>query len=387
MRKLVEQDKVFAMVGSLGDSAHPGTWDCLNEKGVPDILTSIGSHMFGTDADGACDLGDVCTDDPNNDADSDGICVGSGYLPPKTGDNDNCPETPNPDQTNTDVIVNPPGDALGDACDPDDDNDTVMDGDDADLLDPYVCRDLDSDSCDDCSVLGQPDVSDDGTDTDADGACNAGDPDDDNDTVLDGDDADLLDPYVCRDLDSDSCDDCSVLGQPDVSQDGTDTDSDGACDAGDPDDDNDTVMDGDDADPLDPYVCRDLDSDTCDDCSVLGVADPSNDGTDTDSDGLCDAGDSDDDNDGFDDPVEVYLSTDPLAACPLVVGSHDAWPLDANMDRAITVVGDILNFAGRIGATPDSPEWWQRLDLDMDNFITVVGDALMYTGMIGENCT
>jgi branched-chain amino acid transport system substrate-binding protein len=52
VRKLVEQDKVFAMVGSLGDGAHPGTWDYLNEKGVPDILTSIGSHMFGADPQG-----------------------------------------------------------------------------------------------------------------------------------------------------------------------------------------------------------------------------------------------------------------------------------------------------------------------------------------------
>ncbi len=52
VRKLVEQDKVFAMVGSLGDGAHPGTWDYLNENGVPDILTSIGSHMFGADPEG-----------------------------------------------------------------------------------------------------------------------------------------------------------------------------------------------------------------------------------------------------------------------------------------------------------------------------------------------
>jgi branched-chain amino acid transport system substrate-binding protein len=52
VRKLVEQEKVFAMVGSLGDSAHPGTWDYLNENGVPDILTSVGSHMFGADVEG-----------------------------------------------------------------------------------------------------------------------------------------------------------------------------------------------------------------------------------------------------------------------------------------------------------------------------------------------
>ncbi|KPJ51324.1 MAG: hypothetical protein AMJ38_00820 [Dehalococcoidia bacterium DG_22] len=52
VRKLVEQDEVFAMIGSLGDSPHPATWDYLNENGVPDILVSVGSHMFGTDPEG-----------------------------------------------------------------------------------------------------------------------------------------------------------------------------------------------------------------------------------------------------------------------------------------------------------------------------------------------
>jgi branched-chain amino acid transport system substrate-binding protein len=49
VRKLVEEDKVFAMVGSLGDSPHPATWDYLNENEVPDILVSVGSDMFGRD--------------------------------------------------------------------------------------------------------------------------------------------------------------------------------------------------------------------------------------------------------------------------------------------------------------------------------------------------
>jgi branched-chain amino acid transport system substrate-binding protein len=52
VRKLVEEDKVFAMVGSLGDSPHPATWDYLNENEVPDILVSVGSHMFGADPEG-----------------------------------------------------------------------------------------------------------------------------------------------------------------------------------------------------------------------------------------------------------------------------------------------------------------------------------------------
>ncbi|UCH86918.1 MAG: ABC transporter substrate-binding protein [Dehalococcoidia bacterium] len=52
VRKLVEQDEVFAIVGSLGDAAHSATWDYLNENGVPDILVSAGSHMFGNDPEG-----------------------------------------------------------------------------------------------------------------------------------------------------------------------------------------------------------------------------------------------------------------------------------------------------------------------------------------------
>jgi branched-chain amino acid transport system substrate-binding protein len=51
-RKLVEQDKVFAMVGSLGDGPHPGSWEYLNEKGIPDILVSAGGHRFGADPQG-----------------------------------------------------------------------------------------------------------------------------------------------------------------------------------------------------------------------------------------------------------------------------------------------------------------------------------------------
>jgi branched-chain amino acid transport system substrate-binding protein len=48
-RKLAEQDKVFAMVGSLGDGPHPGSWDWLNDNGVPDILVSAGGARFGAD--------------------------------------------------------------------------------------------------------------------------------------------------------------------------------------------------------------------------------------------------------------------------------------------------------------------------------------------------
>ncbi len=51
-RKLVEQDKVFAMVGATGDGPHPGSWEYLNEKGVPDILLTAGGGRFGSDPQG-----------------------------------------------------------------------------------------------------------------------------------------------------------------------------------------------------------------------------------------------------------------------------------------------------------------------------------------------
>jgi len=52
VRKLVEQDKVFAIVGSLGDLPHLGVWDYLNENGVPDLLVSGGAHRYGSDPEG-----------------------------------------------------------------------------------------------------------------------------------------------------------------------------------------------------------------------------------------------------------------------------------------------------------------------------------------------
>ena len=121
--------------------------------------------------------------------------------------------------------------------------------------------------------------------------------------------------------------------------------------------------------------------DTVDNCP----SDYNPDQTDTDGDGMGDACDDDDDNDAFDDSVESYVATDPLDDCP-DSPSDDAWPLDINMDTVITVAGDALNFRNRIGATPGSPEWWERVDLNMDSAITVAGDALMYRGMIGESC-
>ena len=52
VRKLVEQDQVFAFVGSSGVAGHPAAWEYLNEKGVPDILVAGGIYRFYADPEG-----------------------------------------------------------------------------------------------------------------------------------------------------------------------------------------------------------------------------------------------------------------------------------------------------------------------------------------------
>ncbi len=52
VRRLVEQDKVFAMVGGLSEIAHPSTWEYLNKNGVPDAFASAGGARFGSDPSG-----------------------------------------------------------------------------------------------------------------------------------------------------------------------------------------------------------------------------------------------------------------------------------------------------------------------------------------------
>ena len=94
----------------------------------------------------------------------------------------------------------------------------------------------------------------------------------------------------------------------------------------------------------------------------------------------------DEDCDGFTSAIETYLGTDPLDGCP-DDPSDDAWPLDVSKDARLSVVGDVLNFRDRIGATPGSPNWRQRLNFNGDGLISVVGDVLMYRNRIGQTCT
>ena len=134
--------------------------------------------------------------------------------------------------------------------DPDDDNDGVLDADDAFPLDPTESLD-----------------------TDGDGIGNNADTDDDNDGVLDADDAFPLDPAESLDTDGDGIgnnadlddDYDGITDDTDKTDDGVsrslDTDNDGKNNDVDPDDDGDGVMDADDPFPLDERTAIDTDGD------------------------------------------------------------------------------------------------------------------------------
>jgi branched-chain amino acid transport system substrate-binding protein len=49
IRKLVEQDEVFAIVAGLGTAAHSAVWEYLNEEGIPDLWIMSGAHKWAAD--------------------------------------------------------------------------------------------------------------------------------------------------------------------------------------------------------------------------------------------------------------------------------------------------------------------------------------------------
>jgi len=308
---------------------------CDTETGIAGVGDC--GDGFDNDGDGATDGADTgCA----ADSDGDGVPNSS----------DNCPNTPNTNQSNVD------GDSLGDLCDtetgvtgigdcgdgkdndgdgntdgadsgcaPDSDGDGVPDGtdncpDDAnpgqeDTVHPGsdggdACEDFDDDSvvdgddnCPDDANTNQSDNDDDGTgdvcDTEegVDGVGDCGDGDDnDGDGDTDGDDSGCL-----PDSDGD--------GIPDG--DDTETGVDGVGDCGDGfDNDGDEATDGDDSGCL-PDADGDGVADSSDNCPNDANAAQ----TDTDGDGLGDACDSDDDNDGDPDTADN---------CPLTANSNQA---------------------------------------------------------------
>jgi len=160
---------------SLGGTPHYGTLCKADDPDGDEIGTLCGDNcpddanpdQTDSDGDGEGNECDICPNDADNDIDADGDC----------GDVDNCPSDYNPGQENAD------GDTYGDVCDPcpyDANNDIDGDG---------LCADVDN--CDNVPNPEQENCDSWSGDEDGD-AC---DPDIDDDGILNADDACDYTPY------------------------------------------------------------------------------------------------------------------------------------------------------------------------------------------------
>ena len=202
---------------------------CANDKvrsaTLDECLDSCPQSHVQTTGSDTCEMATVCGEGQtlnrqnntceasSNDSDNDGVPNGS----------DNCPNTINTNQTNTD------NDAMGDACDMDDDNDGVEDVNDA---------------CPTASLNpASGDASDPTADPDMDGCKNSEDDDDDNDDVPDMRDVFPTDACASADNDKDGMPDTLVADCTTSLTEDTDDDNDTELDTTDVDDDNDGLID------------------------------------------------------------------------------------------------------------------------------------------------
>jgi hypothetical protein len=517
--------------------------------------TVTNQNQQNTDGDTYGDACDPCPDDPANDADNDGYCIGARYNSPKVGANDNCPTVTNPTQANSDSDTygnacdncptvtnqnqqNVDGDTYGNACDncpivtnqnqADNDSDLIGDACDncpntpnptqANVVHPATpagdaCEDYDFDGVVDAVDNCPNNANADQADMDHDGIGDACDPDRDGDSVLNAQDncpntpnADQLDTdadgkgNVCdncpnvsnpsqtnsdSDTYGDACDNCPTA----TNQNQLDTDGDGQGDVCDGDDDNDGMIDLQDACPLDvdcdndgvcdgpvaqpgtapgappggcvagPDTCPTVPSpnqadadndgvgDICDNCPTVSNSNQQNSDGDTlgnacdncptvtnqnqadgDSDGWGDAcdlcpGNQDCDNDGakdgvdpcplnadcdgdswgltgtgglplLNDHVELFMGTDPLDACADTPTANDErgpaygqplspWPPDFN-DTGNVTTADLVLFRQHyvpLGGTYDA-----RYDLNASGSITSA-DLVLFKRYYGASCT
>ncbi|UCH86829.1 MAG: hypothetical protein JSU97_10035 [Dehalococcoidia bacterium] len=400
-------------------SADP-LWDVrANCTGIP--LSKPGDN----DCDGLPDSCDPDDSTMNSDQDLDAY----------TNAQDNCPLVANGCQDSTchPTIYNPawdnqadgdanlanadlgPGpDAIGNQCDDSDGDgsedgagpDTCTDGVDntgdtvADVLDPDCTASFDANDPDPWGsnpgtglfyhAMPWSAVCVDGTDSDADGYCDA------LEIALGGDGSGTPESLV---IDHPITAGMTALPSADVAQscsDGLDNDGDTKTDAADDDalgcdpstyggdTDYDGVPDGSDNCPLN-WNPEQTNTDV-----ALAAGGASMEGVPLTGDSDGDVCDTDDDDDGYSDVLEWYMGTDPLSNCPGVIGGHDAWPLDIDMSTFITMMGDIYAYVGNFGmvVSGNPPTSWAlaRLDLDGNGTLTVIGDLFQYAGRIGATC-
>ena len=370
-----------------------------NDK-LPDLSEeAIGTDPDNpdTDGDGVIDGEDDYPIDPDYQYDTDGDGIPNKDDPDDDNDGLDDPIDPFPLDPNNQPDSD--GDGLNDGIDPDDDNDGYSDeqeqGAGTDPLDPNsVPTDQDNDGLTDVEedTLGtdpnNPDTDGDGVsdkndseplnpnvglDTDGDGIPDATDPDDDNDGVRDNNDAFPRDPNETLDYDQDGIGDNADTdddndGYDDLveAQDGTNTkdaldyprdpDGDGltnnqeealGTDPANPDTDGDGISDKLDPEPLDGDLTLD-----------------------TDGDGIIDLLDPDDDNDGYDDLLELELGTNSK--------NPEEFPADQDGDLLPDIKEEEL---GTDPANPDTdgdgvPDGQDDFPLDPNSSLDTDGDGI-----------
>lgn len=86
---------------------------------------------------------------------------------------------------------------------------------------------------------------------------------------------------------------------------------------------------------------------------------------------------------------EVSIGTDPLSNCPATAAPHDelidAWPVDFN-DNQLVNLSDWLTYNQRFGAKPGDANFSPRWDLNSNGLINI-SDMLQLNQFIGKRCT